>query len=190
MSPNRSMSTIALLTGAILLAGCQDRKPPEPLLGAASNGTLPGNQLMAQLEPVGDTTLGGTAEFTATSAGVQVLVLVQGAPPGPKGLHVHERGDCSDPLGASMGSHFAPAGQPHGLPTEPGAHHLGDLGNIDIDTTGDGRLSVTVDGASLAAGTTASFHNRALILHSAADAGSAHQPAGDSGDPIACGVIG
>src|SRR5688500_4330633 len=90
----------------------------------------------------------GRAKLEEAPPGVKILVWLDNAPPGPKGVHVHERGDCSDPLVDSMGKHFAPHGEDHGL---PGAakHHPGDLGNIKIRDDGKGYLEVTTEGGNL-----------------------------------------
>jgi Cu/Zn superoxide dismutase len=48
-----------------------------------------------------------------------------------------------------MGGHFSPEKHDHALPAEPGAKHLGDLGNVVVDDKGDGRVEITVAGANL-----------------------------------------
>jgi Cu/Zn superoxide dismutase len=61
--------------------------------------------------------------------GVKITVSVEDAPVGQKGIHIHEKGDCSDIPGKSMGGHFAPLAESHGLPDEArDGIHLGDLG--------------------------------------------------------------
>jgi Cu-Zn family superoxide dismutase len=113
-------------------------------------------------------------------------VWLDNAPPGPKGVHVHERGDCSDPLVDSMGKHFAPHGEDHGLPGAA-THHPGDLGNIKIRDDGKGYLELTTEGGNLRPNDPMSFANRAIIIHQGEDKGT--QPSGDSGKPLACAVI-
>jgi Cu-Zn family superoxide dismutase len=128
----------------------------------------------------------GKAKLEEAPPGVKILVWLDNAPPGPKGVHVHERGDCSDPLVDSMGKHFAPHGEDHGL---PGAarHHPGDLGNIKIKDDGKGYLELTTEGGNLKPNDPLSFANRAIIIHQGEDKGT--QPSGDSGKPLACAVI-
>lgn len=130
----------------------------------------------------------GRASLVQEADGVRVVLEVDDAPPGKKGVHVHVRGDCSDVEGQSMGPHFAPKLQEHGLPEED-ARHLGDLGNIIVEEGGRGRLEIKVPGATLGPDDASSFLGRALVVHAGEDVGSTEQPSGDSGKPMACGVI-
>lgn len=129
------------------------------------------------------------AKFYATADGVRVVAEIEDAKPGKHGFHVHETGDCSDIKGKSMGSHFSPAKHEHALPTEAGTKHLGDLGNVEVSEKGDGRVEITVPGANLQPNDPNSFLGKALVFHMGEDTGKKSQPAGGSGDPIACGVI-
>lgn len=129
------------------------------------------------------------AKFYAVAGGVRVVAEVEDAKPGKHGFHVHEKGDCSDLKGKSMGDHFSPEKHDHALPTEAGTKHLGDLGNVVVDDKGDGKVEITVPGASLEPNDAKTFLGRALVFHMSEDTGKAKQPSGGSGDPIACGVI-
>lgn len=130
----------------------------------------------------------GEAKLTTTATGVRIVVEVEDAPPGSKGIHIHEKGDCSDIAGKSMGDHFAPDGHNHALPDQ-GQRHLGDLGNIEVGENGKGRLDITVEGANLKKDDPKSFLGKALVIHESTDKGSAEQPSGDSGTPMGCGVV-
>jgi superoxide dismutase, Cu-Zn family len=156
-------------------------------LGADAGATR-GAPAEVRLAGVG-ATVEGTARLVEADGGVRVTVEVTKAPPGKHGIHFHEKGDCSDPKAKSMGAHLSPEGHKHGLPTaDAGApRHLGDLGNIEIGKDGTGRLEMTVANANLRAGDKMSFVDRALIIHAKVDDGT--DPAGNSGDPIACGVV-
>lgn len=129
------------------------------------------------------------AKFYAVAGGVRVVAEVDDAKPGKHGFHVHEKGDCSDLKGKSMGAHFSPDKHDHALPNEGGAKHLGDLGNVIVDDKGDGRFEITVPGATLEPNGAKSFLGKALVFHQSEDTGKKAQPSGGSGDPIACGVI-
>jgi superoxide dismutase, Cu-Zn family len=143
----------------------------------------------AELTAAEGAELEGKATFTQEPDGVRVVLELDDAPPGPKGVHVHTKGDCSDIKGQSMGPHFAPNVEQHGLPSEGEARHLGDLGNIVVADDGEGRLEIKVPNATLKPDDTASFLGRALVVHTGEDTGSAVQPSGGSGTPMACGVI-
>lgn len=133
----------------------------------------------------------GRAELVQEEGAVDVLLQVAQLAPGQYGVHVHERGDCSDIRGRSMGDHFAPAGQIHALPDELPVHerHLGDLGNIEVGPDGTGRLRIRVETARLQPDHPMSLLGRALVVHEGMDRGMIAQPSGDSGPPMACGVI-
>jgi Cu-Zn family superoxide dismutase len=130
--------------------------------------------------------IGGGARLEEAPPGVRMVVWLNQAPPGPKGVHVHEKGDCTDALAATMGKHFAPHDEPHGL---PGAakHHPGDLGNLMVRDDGNGSLELSTSAGNLIPGDPMSFLNRAIVIHQGEDKGT--QPSGDSGQPLACAVI-
>jgi hypothetical protein len=65
----------------------------------------------------------GTVTFTQVGADiVRVSGEISGHSSGPKGFHVHEKGDCSDAQAMSAGGHFNPRGHKHGGPYEPERH--------------------------------------------------------------------
>ena len=59
---------------------------------------------------------------------------------GMNGIHIHELGDMSNGC-ESVGPHFNPTGQDHGGQTDA-ARHVGDLGNIAIDSSGSATLDL------------------------------------------------
>lgn len=198
-----ALSLTSTLFLSILLAGCSKdspgaNEPQSPAEGSGSELTSstgpsqPEQQVTraeAQLTSADGQEIDGKAIFTQEPDGVRVVLELDDAPPGPKGVHVHTKGDCSDIKGESMGPHFAPRLEQHALPSEGDERHLGDLGNIVVEDDGDGRLEIKVPDATLKPDDTASFLGRALIVHSGEDTGSAVQPSGGSGEPMACGVI-
>ena len=139
-----------------------------------------------QLETSPATALNAKATFLETADGVTVVLNVENAKPGMQAVHIHEIGDCSDIPGKSMGEHFAPDYQQHALPDQE-ARHLGDLGNIEIGQDGKGKLEILAPRASLKANDSHSFLGKAIVVHESKDKGT--QPSGDSGTPVACGVI-
>lgn len=149
-------------------------------------GTASPAQAKAQLQTAPGTNLKGSASFSEHGEGVRVSLSLENAPPGKHGVHIHEKGDCSDIPGKSMGEHFAPRGHQHGLPTAA-QRHLGDLGNIDIDDQGRGQLDISAAEAKLARDHKMSFLGKAIVVHAGEDTGQG--TSGESGPPIACGVI-
>src|SRR5262245_30830316 len=87
------------------------------------------------------------------------------------------------------GGHFNPTGKKHGLRSPEGAH-AGDLPNMLIEKDGTGRFETMTDTFTLRAGPLTLFDSdgSALVIHAAGD-DDITDPAGNSGDRVACGVI-
>ncbi|HKO93620.1 MAG TPA: superoxide dismutase family protein [Polyangiaceae bacterium] len=150
------------------------------------SATAGGTALLAIFQPKSGSKLSGTATLTETPEGVRVVLAVEGISPGEHGVHVHEKGDCSAPDGASAGEHFNPATHPHALPsTSP--RHLGDLGNITVGADGKGALEIVATDANLKPADPNSFAGRAIIIHEKKDDGG--QPTGNAGGRIGCAEI-
>jgi Cu-Zn family superoxide dismutase len=155
------------------------------------SGTMPGSGMGAVAEimpmPAGTTDddtsndVTGTIHLMPSGRGVMLTGTLNNLPAGPHGFHIHQNGDCSDP-----GEHFAPTSTVHGDPAAGGEHHLGDLGNVEANDSN--QATVSVDAAGLSLGGENSVIGHALVVHSDAD-DLKTQPSGNSGDPIACGVI-
>ena len=190
-SPLYVSSALLALTAC---GGSKDSAPPpatpaaEAAPGAASAGaeSAAGKTIEVTFQPKSGSTLSGKATLSETPDGVKVALALEGLPPGEHGAHVHEKGDCSAPDGASAGGHFNPAGNPHALPTGT-PRHLGDLGNIAISPDGKGTLDIVATGANLKDGDPNSFLGRAIIVHEKQDDGG--QPTGNAGGRIGCAEI-
>ena len=170
-----------------------DSMPAEKPAAAATPAaeapkTAAPRMLEVKLEAKSGSKLSGSAMLMEVDGGVKVTLSVEGVTPGGEhGAHVHEKGDCSAPDGASAGGHFNPAGNEHALPTVA-KRHLGDLGNLVIAKDGKGSLEITIPGANLKAGDPNSFAGKSIIVHAKKDDGG--QPTGNAGGRIGCGVIG
>lgn len=157
-------------------------------------------------KPVGEATL------TQMAHGVLVHVDLNGLPPGPHGFHIHAVGKCEPPGFTSAGGHFNPANHKHGYNAAAGPH-AGDLPNLIAGPDGKATVEVWVSDVSLgedrvASGTTTpgssatggardaspgsnslfSQTGTSVVVHAKADDYTS-DPAGNSGDRIACGVI-
>lgn len=146
---------------------------------------------IAELRGATGAKINGTVKFMALSAApnadIRVIATIADAPAGEHGIHVHDKGDCSAFAAGSAGTHWNPANEPHGGPT--GAlRHAGDLGNIVADANGAGMLSTTLPAIKGLADMRKAFIGKAVIVHEKAD-DLTTQPSGNSGTPIACGVI-
>ncbi|MDC3418296.1 superoxide dismutase family protein [Aquibacillus salsiterrae] len=131
----------------------------------------------------------GTATLSEQVDGVKMKASVEGLEPGLHGIHVHEFPKCEGPDFKSAGNHLNPQGKEHGLMHPKGAH-LGDLPNIEVGADGTAEVDLTVNGATLLEGKNSLLKNdgSSLVIHEKQDDG-ASQPAGESGQRVACGTI-
>jgi Cu-Zn family superoxide dismutase len=109
--------------------------------------------------------------------------------PGLHAVHVHAVGKCEGPAFASAGGHFNPAQKKHGFKS-PDGPHAGDLPNMLVAKDGSGRFEALTDAITLRPGPTSVFDSdgSAIVVHAASD-DDMTDPAGNSGDRVACGVI-
>ena len=131
----------------------------------------------------------GTAAFIGTPNGVLIQLRLDQVPPGVHGLHIHGRGQCEPPAFSSAGGHFDPGGKAHGFLAAQGSH-AGDLPNVMAHPNGQVWADIRTDAVTLGTGANSLFREggTALLLHSGAD-DYRTDPAGASGERIACGVI-
>jgi len=143
---------------------------------------------VAELKPtVEGSPIIGKVSFMETDEGLKINAVVENAPPGKHGFHIHEKGDCSDQGNAADG-HFNPANVPHGDVEKHGFKkaHAGDLGNIEIGSDGKGKLEKVIPGLTIEKGQYG-VAGRSVILHEKGD--DFGQPTGNAGGRIACAVI-
>lgn len=143
----------------------------------------------AEIAGKSGSSLTGQALLIQTGNHMTIKIKVEKAPPGLHGVHLHEKGDCSDPAAKSAGDHLNPTNDRHGNPAEH-SHHAGDFGNIAVKEDGTGFLELNTDQLILAnLGNPAnSALDRAIVIHEKVDDFTT-QPTGNSGARIGCGVI-
>ena len=131
----------------------------------------------------------GTALLTEESGGVRFHFSLNNLPAGTHGIHVHEKGDCTKPDFKSAGKHFNPEAKQHGA-DNPKGFHAGDLGNIEVGSDGTADAKVTAPHLTLKASDQSLIRpgGTAIIIHAGRD-DQKTDPSGNSGNPIACGVI-
>jgi len=132
----------------------------------------------------------GTALITEQSGGgVRFHLTLDKLPSGFHGIHVHEKGDCTKPDFKSAGKHFNPEGKQHGA-ENPKGFHAGDLGNIEVGSDGTVDVELTAPQLTLKATDHSLIRpgGTAIIIHAGRD-DQKSDPSGNSGNPIACGVI-
>lgn len=171
----KTIKPVLIAAATALLAACQST--PDSSEPARAN---------AALKPTKGSKAFGEATFEQVGDKVRVVVFVQGLKPGQEhGLHIHEKGDCSND-GMAAGGHFNPHGKPHGRPGTS-ERHAGDLPSLKANKRGRANVQVDVDGITVTPGK-ASIIGRAIVVHAMPDDFKT-QPTGNSGGRIACGVI-
>jgi Cu-Zn family superoxide dismutase len=171
-------------------APAADTAPPPVALAAPPRPdavALPRTVARAELMPTAGSDVHGTVDFAESGNTVTLDITLSGLTPGPHGMHVHEFGDCSAADASSAGKHLNPHSAPHGGPAdESDARHPGDLGNVVADEMGNVRTSI--HDAVLDSEPDFQIVGHALVVHAGTD-DLKSQPAGNSGNPVACGVI-
>ncbi len=150
-----------------------------------ANTVTPSLRAMCTLSPASDSRVKGWVQFTQKNGYVVVEGEISGLTPGKHEFHVHEKGDCSVLDASSAGGDFNPTHMEHGDPASP-MRHLGDLGNIRADKSGNAKFKFHEKIIQLTGDE--SILNKSLILHADPD-DMKTQPSGNAGKRVACGVI-
>ncbi len=134
----------------------------------------------------------GTVSVTPAPHGVLLRIEAKGLTPGWHGIHLHEKGECSDAAFKSAGGHVhskTPA--THGL-LNADANESGDLPNLYVAADGTANAEmysdlVTLDGSD---GKPALLDadGSAVVIHANPDDYKT-QPIGGAGARVACAVI-
>ena len=169
-------SVMTIIAGSLLAAGCAGMSQEEKEVTAT-----------AQLQPRSGSKVSGNIKFTQIGDLVRVTGEITGHTKGPKGFHIHEKGDCSDDKGMNTGGHFNPAKHKHGGPYDP-EKHAGDLGNISVGADGVAKINFTVGDIKVSKDGPNGIIGRAVIVHAAVDDLNT-DPTGNAGGRVACGVI-
>lgn len=157
-----------------LLVACESSTPPKKLEVDVIN---------RDGDSLGKVTLEEQAD------GMKVKVDLEGLPPGEHAMHVHDQWKCEPPDFLSAGDHFNPDDKEHGL-LNPEGPHAGDLPNLIVEEDGKADVDFMANGLKLTAGKDSLYtkDGTSIVIHEDADDGMS-QPAGDSGERIACGEI-
>lgn len=164
----------------------QDTMDHSAMASADQAAAVSFTKAICVLHPTKGNKVTGQVTFTQSDSGMVVVADLTGLTPGKHGFHVHEFGDCSSPDAKSAGDHFNPEMKEHGAPHGE-KRHVGDLGNVEAGS--DGKVHYEFVDSLMSFSGANSIIGRSVIVHAGED-DLKTQPSGDSGDRVACGVIG
>jgi Cu-Zn family superoxide dismutase len=131
----------------------------------------------------------GKIKLSEQASGVKMEVNIKGLTPGDHAIHIHDKGKCVAPEFKSAGNHFNPEQKEHGLLYPKGAH-AGDLPNLIVEDDSSVKAELMAPNVTLKDGKTSLFTKlgTSIVINEKKDDGMT-QPAGDSGERVACGEI-
>ena len=158
------------------------------LAGCESVADLPTERIGSASLTLGNGVPAGTVQLLASGEAVTLVVAATGVAEGPRGFHLHTKGDCTRPDFTSAGGHLNPLNKAHGKESAGGAH-VGDLPNLVFDSRQTASMTVSLPGTRAeieqwlfdADGT-------AVVIHANAD-DYRTDPTGNAGPRAACGVL-
>ena len=131
----------------------------------------------------------GTITLKTHGKGVEIKGNLENLTPGEHAIHFHREAKCDAPDFKSAGPHFNPSLKKHGL-ENPEGHHDGDNPNFTADARGKAKFTIVNKDVTLGEGSHSLLASggASIVIHAKAD-DQKTDPAGNSGDRVACGLI-
>lgn len=192
MYMKRFFSGVFLLIGSFSIVACNNPTDNEKTTTLDSTTTSATNRsemsAMANLSGTGDTTVSGTVQFKEDDGKIKMVLQISIPQKANQtvAVHIHQNGSC-DNKGEAAGGHWNPANKQHGR-WGSGEFHLGDIGNVNLDGSGNGSMELETDLWSIGGDANKDILNKAVVVHSGADDFTT-QPTGNAGARLGCGVI-
>jgi superoxide dismutase, Cu-Zn family len=187
----QSQIAVTLLAGVVLAAcgdaGRRDAGRDADRPGTAQDSPPAASKVTVPMRDRAGKDL-GTLTLTEGAPTITVTGRLAGLPPGEHAIHLHAVGRCDPPSFESAGDHWNPTNQQHGT-DNPKGPHLGDLPNVTVARDRSAMVQAMTPGGTLrGASPLLDSDGAAVVVHAKRDDYKS-QPAGDSGDRIACGVV-
>lgn len=182
--------SIAMIS-AIVVISCKkynkEKEMPKEVFETIEVPTI--KKITLKLEAKSDSQASGSVVFKEEDGIVKMIAVLGGLSEGTHAIHIHESLDCASTDGKSAGGHWNPTEQPHGKWDAAEGYHKGDIGNFEIDESGNGTISKTTDEWCIGCGdANKDILGKAIIVHQGIDDFKS-QPSGAAGVRVACGGI-
>lgn len=171
-----SILVLIALSVAVFIYSCSSMRSSQKQAKASISATktaIPGNGMIDFVQDGNEVEM--KLELNFPSKAGQTLA-----------VHLHEHGDCGNE-GNDAHGHWNPTKSNHGKWGE-GQFHLGDIGNVHLDSSGKGTLNLETSLWTVGTGATNDVVGKAIMVHDKAD-DFITQPTGNAGGRIGCGVI-
>ena len=146
-------------------------------------------KIKLSLSPKSGSDVNGEVTFVEENKVIKMTADISGLSSGVYAIHIHEKADCSSNDGKSTGGHWNPTFENHGQWGNKNGFHRGDIGNFQVDTSGQGKFTFSTNLWCLGCkDDKKNIIGKAIIVHQGED-DFVSQPSGAAGARISCSAI-
>lgn len=183
---NKTKSLLAI-TSILLLAGCNNENQDINSSEADDNDKT--QSVSVIMKSTNDHTVSGQVNFNENNNEVSMDASFTGLQPGAHAIHLHAKADCSAADAKSAGGHWNPTNEQHGEWGSQNGYHKGDIGNFDVDDSGNGHITMQTNEWCIGCNDdNKNILGKSVIVHQGSDDFTS-QPSGNAGTRVACGEI-